>query len=72
VLLENIRLAQISHFGSRWGTARGDFVKPRASGYFNSGPAFPVTTLDVDLTHPSAAKEAHTNKKRLLTPIARS
>jgi small subunit ribosomal protein S27e len=31
-----------------------------------------MTTLDVDVLHPSAAKEASTNKKKLLVPNPRS
>jgi small subunit ribosomal protein S27e len=31
-----------------------------------------MTTLDVDILHPSASQEAHTNKKKLLVPNPRS
>jgi hypothetical protein len=51
----------------------GGFVKPRVSGYFNGNrdvPAFLMTTLDVDMCLPSATKEARTNTKKLLVPIA--
>jgi hypothetical protein len=31
-----------------------------------------MTTFHIDLRHPSAAKKAHTNKKKLLIPITQS